>query len=348
MIAVLIFLLSKFPILSVTSDEEFHNIDYRKAKEITKENYKEKLRFSLLSFGLGAYKVYFITKYKGKFNWIHLYPFEKRVPIPTSEELEKKIKNNRKHISTLTGKSLEIEKEFIHYRIDEEKDRENVSFSKILALKYIILVLLPLLTWVIPDYLSNKFNIVERALLICVVYNLMNVMFWILSFFRIKGYPFSTYNDLKEGGSCEESLFSNFYSDWTLRKAKTHRSVSYNWNIERYFYYFLVYLMLLVLFVSISKFNQNSSIIPSNESSRVMTLEYTDVSVLRKEELNMILEIQNKLINSKVDEVIFFSAKEKKSNKIIELLTPFNYNNANLIFIRDNDLDEKKLKILIK
>lgn len=350
LVYLLSYIFSRSPLFSITLDERFH--------EISNKNYdNNKLRTSFFSFGLGVRKLYFLTYKKGEgFRFFKVIKLEDIQAIPNNEMIENKSKEYLNHIKSKEAQDVEVEKEFIQYRISQEENKKNIALSKINNYIAITSILVPILASnVIQAYsqISSKYKII---LLAVTGYTLINVILYILAFLKVKGFTRSTFADVKNSNEHKNKIVQSFYADWYSMKEESTIYVTFVTNVERYLKLVIASTLCILFlgnFSGIYKKTVNSSDIDLKSTNCIVNISLKNGQVAQ-EDLNKLTHIYEELSSSNVKELIIVKNSldddnvREKYDTIYNSLKMYNVNKINLNVISEDDINikEPSLKII--
>lgn len=349
----LVYLFSRSPFFSITLDEKFHEISNKNNINI------DRLRISLFSLGLGVKKLYFLTyKKEQKFKFFKTISLEDIQSIPSEEVIQDKAEQYKKHINLKTKEDIEVEIEFLQYRINQEENKKNTALNKLNNYIAIISILLPLITSnVINAYLQIKFKY-KIILLIIVGYTLVNVVLCILDFLKVRVLIRSRFYDLKESDKHKNKLAEAYYSDWYAMKEESTVFVSIVRNTERYLKLLIASISLILVLGNLNniyKVDIYSNDLKSDVNNNIVNINLED-NQINKEDLKKLLDIHDKLLNDNIKEIIIiknipnYYITEEKYNNIYDSLEMYNINKINIIVIPENKDEFNKqssLKIVL-
>jgi hypothetical protein len=340
-------MLSRCPVFSVTLDKNFHNID--------KDYFElEDIRISLFSFGVGAVKIYFATYKKNEkfriFRVIHLRDIAK---LPLKEEVQDKVESYHQHIEGKQQGDIDIEIDFLKYKIASEESRKNIASNKINNYMAIVLVFISLVFAGGPKFVIDFKNILLTVLAIMASYCLCNVIIYLFSFFKVRSFLRAGFKDLKQSSSHSKKVAESYYEDWYSIKEEATLFVSYALNIERYMKFALVFIVGVILYNTINASFFTSTITPASTNNLInytVDIGFSENSELQEPELEKLLDIQAKFTKKQVKEVIIlreeFNSKllKRKYDNIISVLRTYNIHKVSIIEICENDNKEKLSK----
>lgn len=330
----IIYLLSRSPIFSITLDRAFHNIDNK--------NYEfEELRFSLLSLGLGIYKVYFATYKKGEGCKVcKVLRLNDVAKLPSKTEISEMVKVYSEHIATKEPEEIEIEIDFLKYKIADKESTKSTATNKINNYTAIILVFIPLicangLKFVLE--LKSKLFII---LAIMIIYSLVNIIIYILNFYKVNSFLRSSFIDLMNSPKHQNKLAESYYEDWYPIKKEAPIFVNYVVNVERYLKITIVFMVLFLLIYNINAVNPRNTISETANTSVLnysVDIECSQTGKIPPLDLNKLIEIQNKLLNAKINQIVILKPEtsneliKRKYQFIIDMVETYNVKKVDLI-----------------
>lgn len=249
----LVSFLSRSPVLSITEDKSFHEILIRSNMEFTI------FRYSIFSLGIGSSKIYILTySKKDGFNWYKILPMSEIVKLPSEEEVLEKVRNYSDHIVTKESNEVEIEIDFLKYKINEEENRKNIASGKINNYTAIVLVLIPLIFASGLKLVLDLKNVSLIILVIAILYSIINMIIFILDFYKVKSFLRSSFGDLKKSQNHLNKLAESYYHDWYSIKSESCLFVTYVRNVERYMKITMIFIIIFILLTNINVSNQFS------------------------------------------------------------------------------------------
>jgi hypothetical protein len=162
--------------------------------------------------------------------------------------IEVKATKYTEHLLKLSNNDILIEKEFICYLIDNEKDRIKKSIDKINAYTLIILSVIPITLAFLSMNLINSLSLIKKILLLFISYCIINIAIFIFDTIRVRSISLSTFSDLKNSDLKINQLLWNYYFDWQMLKNKADIWVSYVLNIENWIKLALILLFVLIFY----------------------------------------------------------------------------------------------------
>lgn len=351
LIYLLVYLLSRSPLFSTTLDENFH--------EISNKNYKnDQLRLSVLSFGLGVRKLYLFTLKKGEgFRFFKIIRLKDIQDVPSEEVIESKVKDYAIHIKSKQQNEVEIEKEFLQYRINQDESKKNIALSKINNYIAIVSILVPLFASnVIQAYSKIEFKY-KVILLIVVGYTLLNAILYILEFLQVKGFTRSSFSDIKKSSEHNNKIAESYYADWYSMKQESVLYVTFVTCVERYLKYVIaVTLCILVLgnFNTIYKQNGGGMITNSNTTSKIINIDLKSGQV-NKEDLKKLTSVYINTLSGNLKEIVVIKnlLNDQNANEqydiIYKSLKMFNDDRINITVVSedDNSIKGPEIKIIL-
>ena len=235
------FLFSRSPICSITLDKQFHNISANNFNPTD-------LRISIFSLGLGIKKIYMFTwKYNEKFSLIKVLDLNDINKLPSNEEIRVKTNLYHEFIKDMESTDIESEIDFLKYKITQAENTKNLTISKANNYTTVMLVLITLILTITPNNI-NKMNINFKLLIgIIIVYNLINIVIYLLEFYKVRSFNRSKFSDLKQSDKHLNKLAESYYADWYSIKGEASFFVTYVVNVERYLKYFILLLIIVML-----------------------------------------------------------------------------------------------------
>lgn len=352
-IYILIYLLSRSPMLSLTLDKSFHNVSNKNFQ------YKE-LRISLFSMGIGCIKIYFITfKKEDGFKFIKVLKLSDIKKIPTKETIEEKVNIYKQHVSQKENDKIQIEIEFLKYKIENEETIKNNAANKISNYTAIMLVFIPLIISggiKLANNLSTSFKLIFWTI---IIYNLENIVMYILDFLKVKAFYRSAFSELKNCSKHLQKLAESYYEDWYSIKSEAPLFVTYVLEIERYLKYTLVYIMIFFCintFSSIYSSKMCTNINVQQSSNSAIDITFNQKGFVNEEDLNKFIIIQNELLKNQLKQIIILKDFtnnefiEKEYKNIINLIDMYNMHRIDIIEIDSKSKIQSKentIKVLL-
>lgn len=347
----MVYLLSRSPLCSITLDENFHEIS-------NKDYNNDQLRFSVLSFGLGVRKLYLFTlKKREGFRFFKIIRLKDIQDVPSEEVIKSRVKDYAIHIKSKQQNEIEVEKEFLQYRINQDDNKKNIALSKINNYIAIVSILIPLFASnIIQAYSQIKFKY-KVILLIVVGYTLLNAILYILEFLKVKGFTRSKFADIKRSSEHNNKITESYYADWYSMKQESVLYVTFVTCVERYLKYVIAFtLCILVLgnFNSIYKKNGNDIISNSATSNKVFNIKLKSGQV-NKEDLKKLTDIYGITLSDNIKEVLIIKNLLNDQNAseqydiIYKSLKMYNGDRINITVISedDNNVKESEIKIIL-
>lgn len=352
-IYIIVYLLSRSPILSLTLDKSFDDVSNKNFE------YKD-LRFSLISFGVGTIKIYFITvKKEDGFKFIKVLKLSDVKKMPSKEVIEEKVNNYKQHVSQKENDEIRIEIEFLKYKIENEETTKNNAANKIGIYTAIMLVFIPLIIsggMKISINFSTSFKLIFGTI---IIYNLQNIVMYILGFLKVKGFSRSSFGKLKESSEHLKKLAQSYYEDWYSIKAEAPLFVTYVLEIEKYLKYTIMCILIFFLISTFSSIYSDkicANINIEQSSNTTIDITFNEKGYVEEVDLNKLILIQNKLLENRLKEIIIlkditndeFVQKEYKN--IINLINMYNTHEIDIIEIDSKSkihFKEDTIKILL-
>lgn len=322
--------LSMSPVISITMDQNFHGIPFNNNKPYNN------FRYSLISFGYGAIKIYIITYKKDNgFAFLKILKLSEIVKLPSEEEILQKIVAYRNHIADKEPNVIDIEIDFLKYKIDDEEKVKDLSNSKINNYSAIVMVLIPLM---LSSGLKFVLDLNNKLLIIigfAMLYNLINVIAYIFDFYKVKSFSRSTFKDLKESQDHNKKLAESYYEDWYSIRAEAPFFVSYVKNVEKYIKISMIFMIFFIIFSNfhftkpLYKAPLNKNVQTYNSSAEIT---FSNSGEIRMTDLIKLKNIQEQILENKVRKIILLTniAANKLINEkchlLIESIKMYNVN----------------------
>lgn len=239
-----LFFLSRSPIFTISIDTNFHEIGWN-------EEGINNVRFSLISFGMGTYKIYFFTICEKQYNWIKCLKLSDIRKLPMEEEINKKVSNYRDRLVGKSDSVISSELDFIKYKIGQCENAKNNASNKINFYNAVIMVFIGL---VFSEW-TNLFPVLKKSIVleisgIAFVYVVINITVIIFSFMGVKGYVRASFKSIKESADKDHNiaLSSAYYKEWQAIRQEAPYFVTYVTNLERYMKCFVLILCFFILY----------------------------------------------------------------------------------------------------
>jgi hypothetical protein len=311
---------------------------------------------SILSLGLGGRKLYFFTFKKGEgFRVFKIIRLKDIQDIPSSEDIEKKVKDYSVHIKSKQQVDVEVEKEFLQYRINQEENKKNTALSKINNYIAIVSILVPLFASnVIQAYSQIKFKY-KGILLIITGYTLINTILYIMEFLKVKSFTRSTFSEIKSSSEHTNKIVESYYTDWYSMKAESTLYVTFVTNVERYLKFVIAFtLCILVLgnFNNIYKQQIDNSNL--NVTNKIFNINLKSGQV-EDEDLKKLTDIYQNILNDNIKEIIIIKNLSDSHNAKEQYDIIYNSlklyirdrNNVTIISEDDYKIKEPGIKIIL-
>ncbi len=331
---------SHFPLLCLSDDDNFATLEYKNLK-----SKNAKLRISLLNIMLGDYILYIVTFdiKKRKLELIHILCLENIDGILLTDEKIDGIQDRyRVHIQDLSESELEIEKEALCYRIQNEEQRINTSIDKLNIYATIILTVLPLVLAILDlkKVLTLSFPLLVGVILI--IYSLFNICIYLFRTIKVRGIMKSSFSDLRSSKEKDKEIILQYQYDWQQLKYKAQLFVSFVLNLQEW----VVLILILSLFVSFGiSFEYIDNEIPVDNA------KYNLVTTVNKDKIDepysvsaiewgkLILNIEQKQLG----QVIFILSNDEDLSFIDKLEK---YSELDIRIVRDKTIEKGQIKII--
>lgn len=245
-INILLLAWSYSPLLSLTDDSDFSNVNL---------NNKDKwnLRFSFFNIYFGEYLIQIFTfniseKQPDLYRIIKLSDFSNFI-MPKDKIDNLKI-NLFDHMNHLTEEELLVEREALMRQLSDEDNRMNLAFNKINIYTTIVLGGVPILLTVLNErivkFIQNSFftDKIASITFILLIYFVGNLMIIILQFISIRGFQKSRFSDLKNSDNKKETLNWQIYYDWQVKRKKVDLFVTLLKIFQDWFIIIMILFML--------------------------------------------------------------------------------------------------------
>jgi len=233
-------ILTYSPILHLSEDEQFGDI----------ASDKPILRLSLLTFWLGTYMLHLFSIRDKHFDLCKVINLQ--YILPTYQVNEEAKQRYIEYIQNKTDDEISVHIDALKYKNDEETGRENTTITKVSIYNAALLVFLPL---AIP-YATKLYNFNNYILLIIIYVMMFYASALILSFFIIKVRSTSSFSfrDIAHNENPLRKYAVELYLRYQSLKADCDNMVSYNANLQKNIYQFLICIFLLLITINISGF----------------------------------------------------------------------------------------------
>ncbi|MBZ9625613.1 hypothetical protein G9F71_022550 [Clostridium sp. FP2] len=295
--------------------------------------------------GLGVKKLYICSwKKNDKFKIIKLLGFDEINKLPTEIEVEGKTNLYNQYIDGRSDEEIRLQTDFLKYKINEYEETKKLAFDKMNNYIAVMLFLIPLLLTNISN-ITNKLNTTLKLLFTgIIIYNLINIMMYLLDFYKVKGFIRSRFSDLKQSNKQLNKLAESYYSDWYAVNKEAPFFVSYVTNIENYIKYFGVILLITFCTNSVSGLFINSKITMTNKSPTKDTVCYVgfdDSGQVYKQYSSGLLNLYSKVEKENIKQIIIIKGVsnnellKKRYELILNSIKMFNSSNVDIKEIDD-------------
>lgn len=336
----IMFLISYSPIFCLSDDKNFGS------NEDGIKDFINRIRFSLFSLNLGAYKCYFISiKNNSGFRFIHVINLEDTYIIDATER--NRLESLQENYLSLAV-DLNNDKEFLVYLLENESQRKNMAFNKINMYSAIILAVIPLILIFFKSETLLKVSIAVKILTFILIYIILNIIFLILQFNKVKGKLRETYKDLKDSENKERTLIKAYYLDWQHIKKEADSVVSFVKNIDKYVR------GVLTLTILIASFNYVNDIcnsyLPPKDVNSIIEINIDNLEKKQSEEVKKINKLNEQIVDKHIVKVIIlYNNNELLENKSFKSIHNYFliYRNENEIKLVKEDSENKDNKIKV-
>ncbi|EPB8149385.1 hypothetical protein ACRTAH_002634 [Clostridium perfringens] len=342
----IMFLLSYSPVLCFSDDEKFGT------NEFGIDNFFKRIRISLFSIYLGAYKFYFISfkkisksKFKFKFNFI--YKLNLNDYNEFTEEIKTRVgEKQEEYLNDNMNNYIELDKEFILHLFENENNRKNIAYGKINTYTTIVLAMIPIILVFFKPQMFINTNIIIKVLIVLLLYVLSNFTLLLLQVNKVRGYYRTRYCDFKKSILKKKEIIKSYYFDWQSLRYETENIVSFVRNIE-------VYIRgAIVISILISGLNFMMNICQSYKNVNLgNSIIELDVDKLKEKDsvaINTINKVNEKIPDKNIDKIlILYNNKDLINNKDFKAI----YDYFNIYIEKDNiillnDIDEENNNII--
>lgn len=353
-IYIVTYLLSRSPVFSTTLDKQFH--------DISRNNFTfNDLRFSLFSLGLGIRKIYiFSWKYNEKFSFIKVLNLNDINKLPREQEIQNKLDLYHEFINNKDKSDIQCEIDFLKYKIDQDENTKNLTKSKANNYTAVVLVLIPLILTIMPNITNKLNNTLKIIFWIIIIYNSINVVIYLLDFYKVRSFNRSTFADIKQSDKHLNKLAESYYEDWYSIKSESSFFVTYVTNVERYFKYCILFLIVTFCLNGIVGVYTNIKIVKVNNkinANNVYSFRFNNNGEIYKQDSDQLINVYNKIKEGKLKQVIVVrnvsdnDSSDKKYELILNSIKMFNSSHVDIEEINDtNNIDVKSnyIKIIIR
>lgn len=338
----IMFLISYSPILCLSDDKNFGS------NEDGIKDFINRIRFSLCSLNLGAYKYYFVSiKKSNSFKFIYVINLENMYFI--DEEERSRLKSLQESYLS-TAEDLKSDKEFLAYILENESQRKNIAFNKINMYSAIMLAVIPLILIFFKSETVLKASIAVKVLTFILIYIILNIICLILQFNKVKGKLRETYKDLKQSENKEKALIKAYYLDWQHLKKEADSVVAFVKNIDKYIRGVLIISILIASFNYINDIF-NSYSLPKDVNS-IIEINIDNLEKKQSEEVKKINTINEQIVDKHIIKVIIlYNNNEILGNKSFKSIHNYLliYRNEDEIKLikEDSENKDKKIKVIL-
>ena len=217
-------ILSFCPIFSLSDDEKFGGCN----------RWTPNLRFSLFQIHIGFYKFYFISFKNRQFDFLKWIRFNEIQKWPNHDSLYEAAEKYSSRFSEYPYRKktahINIEKEFIEYKLEQLVLVGQRNQSKINLYMTIALASIPLLIiWIPKLSFPNYFNILLFAFFCIHAFNFYR---FIYESVKVRAVSRSTFSDVKNATDKLEEFAKNLYFDWRVKKEEIEYDVGVVKNVE--------------------------------------------------------------------------------------------------------------------
>lgn len=343
-VAYVFFLLSYSPILCVSDDSNFGS------NQRGIDDFKKRLRVSLFSVYLGAYKYYFVSlkfenskfKFKVKHK-ISLFDFNKF----TNEDRARIMQIQTKYLNS--NEEVEEDKEFLIYQIDNQNSRKSIAYNKINTYMTIILALIPLTIIFYKPELFIESHFIIKVLTLMLFYIIGNICLYILQVNKVSEYGREGYANLKKANKKSKDIVMSYYLDYQAIRREADRLVSFVKNIEIYIAGAIICTLLLTIF---NYSNSQSKYTINNTLTSISQIDISKLEQRDEASVKLINEINEKIPDKEIEKVIILYSDDEllRNESFNAIVGYFNIYRGkdDIILLKENDnKDENKIKIIL-
>lgn len=284
-----LFILSFFPVLALTDDNNFGTNELHN---------NARYRFSLINFYFGNIAFYFLSYCitDKKFSIFYILKMEACFESQYSEKKigERVKKFQEEHLSIDSEEDLNTEKEFLLYLNEREEKRIEKSELKVNIYAAIVIGIIPIFLVFFDLKSVLSYNIIEKIVFAFLIYFFINIAFLVFQSMKVSGINLRSFCELKNHDSKSKKIIENYYYDWQNKKKKAEIAVSYVKNLENWMIAELITLCILVCLINFSpillnSFSDNNT---QPKTKSVISLNANDISNPYSESFISLTEIK--------------------------------------------------------
>lgn len=344
-VKVIFFLLSYSPVLCISDDENFGT------NEKGIEDYKKRLRISLISIYFGAYKYYLIS-FSIKDNKLN-FNIKYRIDLFslnqfTNNDVTRVTTKQRNYLEYNT--KFQEDKDFLIYLIGNQENRKNNSNNKINIYTTILLALIPM---IIIFYNTEQFikgNIITKALTIILFCIMANICILILQVSKVSEYRRERYADLKESDDKAKHLIMSYYLDYQHIKCEADRLVSFVKNIE----IFIRGAIICTLLLTVSNYINDIKLKSDNDikTTNIYQIDIRELEESDYDSVKVINEVNERIPNNNIEKVVILYDNDKilVDKSFCAIVDYFNIyrSKSGIILLKESDgVNDKIFKIIL-
>lgn len=243
-INIIFWLWSHSPVLSLSDDDNFANLEIQNLKE-------GHLRFSLINIMLGD-KIFYLITFdikQRKFKLLYEISLEDMPCNRISDQQIKEIQERyREHLNNISSDDIEVERESLCYHINSEEQRIDSSITKINMYTTIMLTVLPLLLAFFDFKIVTILPIWLKICFALIVYSLINICKYIFRSIKVRKISKSSFKDLRNSENKAKEINIQYQYDWQQLKFKAQLFVSFVLNLQEW----VIFVLIIAIFFSIS------------------------------------------------------------------------------------------------
>lgn len=327
-----------FPILALTSDKKFPNL------QLPLKDTQD-IRLSLLTFYFGEYIFHLLS-----FNFSNKqFSFIKKLSLSEhpnfndafqKEEIEKKVEKYEKELFGLDDKDLEIEKECLLKKLDDNNSRIDKTDSKINFFLAIILAIITLISFKSIkelDFSASVGNILKAFLL----YFSINLCALLIQSMKVRSYYKLSLKDLRDSDDKNVNYLGQLYEDLLYTDIKADFFVSF---VHRIFDYMKVIIIIgisiFIFSLKITKFEKTVL-----QDNKLVILNSENCFDNYSEDNIKLYEVLLALKNQNFSRVIIMTKVDPKKELVDTFLF---YDRQKISYIIDESLLESDIKIILE
>lgn len=328
-----------FPILSLTSDINFTNL------QLPIKNCSE-IRFSILTFYFGEYVFHFCSfnLSKKQFSLIKVLSLSTHPKFDDNcikGEIEEKINTFNNEVSSIEDDNIiEVETECLKRKVDDNNSRIDKAETKINFFLTIILAIITLVSFNSLRDLDTTIS-VSNFLKVFLLYFSINLCALLIQSMKVRSFYSLSFNDLRESDKKQVYYLRQLYEELLYSDKKANFFVSF---VHRIFDYMKIIIIIgISLFMlSINKSKEKNIVFQDN---KLIILNEKECFINYSDDNLKLYEVLLDLKNQNYSRVIIMTKSEPKK----ELIDTFYiYDKQKISYILDESLSEDDIKIILE